>query len=470
MLAARTGARIGLAWTLLAVVGCSSTSTRPAEPSPPSIEGAGAVDPAVRALIDEHTAAVNAVRTDASRWGRLGMAFEANGLLVQALECYGAAATLDDREPRWRYRQALLRARRGDVNAALADLDRVIALAPDYAPARWRRGLWRLDQGDTAGAAAAFTAANDIAPDDPAGAVGLSLVHLSKGENGEAAARLEQILATAPGDRYAQQLLGTAYRRLGREEEARLALTIGASGQPVWRDPWSDEVSQYRRGFAAMLKEATELGLDRQFDRAIGLLEQLRRLRPDDRALQVYLGGMYASTGRLQDAVDTLNPVLASDPNNFDAVMHLASAYLFAGDLVRAAGYATRALELRPASADAAKLQGIVQWRQDRTGEATALFARAAEEDPRDPMPHLWLGMILGQQTRYLDARRHFESAVARDPMLGDALIGLADTYAATGSFDRARAVLRRAERADPTNPRLPAARDRILATRGGSR
>ena len=44
---------------------------------------------------------------------------------------------------------------------------------------------------------------------------------------------LEQALATSPGDRYTLQLLGTAYRRVGRVDEARFALTVGAAGAPA---------------------------------------------------------------------------------------------------------------------------------------------------------------------------------------------------------------------------------------------
>ena len=305
------------------------------------------------------------------------------------------------------------------------------------------------------------------APTDPAGHIGLALVHLSKREDAQAAAALETLLATHPGDRYALQLLGTAYRRLGREQDARFALTVGSTGQPAWADPWSDEIAQYRRGFAAMLKEATQLGLERKFDEAIARLDQLVKLRPDDQALRVYLGGMHAAAGRVAEAAAILDPVLAADPSNFDATMHLASGYLFAGDLDRAAAYATRALALRPSNADAAKLQGMVHWQQGRTREAEALLDEAASADPRDPMPHLWMGMILGQQMRYVEARQRFEAALSKNPLLGDALIGVADTFAATGAFAQAEVAIKRAEQAEPNNPRLPAARDRILRRQG---
>jgi tetratricopeptide (TPR) repeat protein len=289
-------------------------------------------------------------------------------------------------------------------------------------------------------------------------------VHLARREDAAAAVELERLLERAPGDRYALQLLGTAYRRLGREDDARFALSEGAAGQPAWTDPWADEVDQDRRGFAAILKEATRLGMDRQFDQAIVLLERLRRQRPDDLALRVYLGGMYASAGRLAEAEALLTPILHADPTQFDALMHLASGHLFAGALDTAAVYADRAIALRPESADASKLRGVVLWRSGRDREAMAAFESAAAADPRDAMPSLWMGMILGQQGRYLDARQRFEAALEKNPLLGDALLGIADTYAATGRFDEARRFLVRAEQAEPGNPRLAAARQRIDA------
>lgn len=439
-------------------------------PAPADPATLGDLDPAVAELLNELTAAVNADRSDAARWGRLAMGLEANGLLVQAAEHYDVAARLDGQEPRWPYQLAILKARRGEVDAALADLDRVIQLAPDYAPARWRQGLWWLDRGDTARAQAAFQAAVKATPADPAGHIGLALVHLSKREDAQAAAALEKVLAANPGDRYALQLLGTAYRRLGRENEARFALTVGSRGQPAWADSWADEAGQYRRGFAVMLKEATQLGLERKFAEAIALLEQLAKLRPDDRALRVYLGGMYAAAGRVTEASAILDPVLAAEPTHFDATMHLATGHLLAGNLDQAAAHAARALALRPSNAAAAKLQGMVHWQQGRLREAEALFTDAAAADPRDPMPHLWMGMILGQQMRYREARQSFEAALSKNPLLGDALIGVADTFAATGAFAQAQVAIQRAEQAEPDNPRLPAARDRILAAVKGAR
>ena len=152
-----------------------------------------------------------------------------------------------------------------------------------------------------------------------------------------------------------------------------------------------------------MLKEATQLGLDRRFDQAITLLEQLRSLRPDDTALQVYLGGMYASAGRMREASPCCTPILAADPRQFDANMHLASGYLLAGALDD--GRRVRRRGRSPSGRRAPTPRSCKGWstgEQGREREALARFDAAAAADPRDAMPHLWMGMILGQQGQYL--------------------------------------------------------------------
>ena len=107
---------IGIATVFAIAAACARG---PAPPDPASI---GDLDPEVKTLIEEQTAAVNQQRSDATRWGRLAMAYEANGRLVEAENAYAVAIELGDSEPLWRYHRALLVARRGDLQPALADL------------------------------------------------------------------------------------------------------------------------------------------------------------------------------------------------------------------------------------------------------------------------------------------------------------------------------------------------------------
>lgn len=437
-------------------------------PAVPELAAYGTLEPAVAAVLTERLTAVSAARTDADQWGRLGMALEANGLTPQAKDAYAAATTLPATHGRWPYHLARLRARDGDTAGALAAYDDAITRSPDYVPARWRRGLVLLDRGDITAAEAAFRVAVNLAPADSAGVTGLARVQMAQGKAQDAAATLEALLDRAPDDRYAYQILGTAYRALGRTDEAADAAAAGATGEPQWLDPWASEVGIYRRGFAAMLKEATTLGLEGNHAEAIRLLEALRAQRPDDRELTTYLGGLYATAGRTADARPLLEGVLRATPDNFDATMNLATAHLFDRAWDEADRLAARALELRPRDADATRLRGVVAWRRGALDDAERWLGEAAAANPTDAKALAWIGSIRLERRQAAQALAAYRAALARDPLLGDALVGGASAALATGAVDDAARWVARARKVAPAHSGLAAVEQRLAATGKG--
>jgi tetratricopeptide (TPR) repeat protein len=437
----------------------------PDRPVPPRLADLGVMDPDVTAFIGQQIDRVNAAREDPGAWAQLGLACEANGLVGAATRAFETAVALDANNPRWWYRLALLRSRQGDP-AAMSALDRVVALQPGYGPAHWRLGLWLLDRSDARAAEAAFRRATEIDARDPGGWVGLALVHLSRREDYQAVAVLERLLQDTPGDRYALQLLGAAYRRVGRTDDAAFALAVGTRGEPVWRDPWSDEVGAYRRGFAAILKEATGLAMAGDFAGAIPRLEQLRTTRPDDLALLTQLGGVYGVAGRVADATALLESVLSRDPQNFDAHLNLAMAHVSARALDRAEVYADRALAIRPTSAKALETKGMILWRSGRPTQALPVLEAAVARDPRNAQTRVWIGLLLVDQQQARDALPHFEAALKTDPLLSDALVGMGRAQLQLGADAEAGLVLGRAEQIDPTNPQLAAVKQLLTTPR----
>ena len=125
----------------------------------------------------------------------------------------------------------------------------------------------------------------------------------SADEHDRAAGLLERLASADPSDGYTLQLLGTAYRRLGRHDQAASALQVGAKGEPQWSDPWTNEMLAFRRGYAALLKDATAYIVAGQFPRRSRILEQLRRDRPDDLVLMAHLGQVYVAAGRDTEGV-----------------------------------------------------------------------------------------------------------------------------------------------------------------------
>jgi len=406
--------------------------------------------PEVASLVEQQLAAIAEDRRDATRWMRLGMACEANGLLQAARDAYARAVALDPHDARVTYRLALVDARAGSVDDAIAEMRQVIALNPQYAPAHWRLGLWLLDRNDTAGAERAFARAAEIDPADASGWNGLARVHLQRNQNQQAADLLEKRLATAPGDRYALQLLGTAYRRLGRIDEAQYALAVGMSGEPAWPDPWTDEVMHLRRGFAVLLKDATQDFLNGRFDSAIAVLEDLRRQKPEDLALASHLGEAYVAAGHADRGIALLDQVVAKDPERFEAHVALASGYLQLNDLVRARAAIDRALAIDPALGRAHETKGLILWRAgDERGGLDALKT-AVRYDPRDVKALVWMGMIELNLRAPADALEAFSRATRIDPTMVDAWVGVANAAMVLGAVDRAAEALQRAEQLNP--------------------
>jgi tetratricopeptide (TPR) repeat protein len=441
-------------------------STRRPTPALPRLETLGTVAPEVAESARQALASLAEDRRDANRWGRFGMVCEANGLIGAARDAYEAATTVSGTEAKWWYRLAFVQARSGRMDDAVSNIRRAIALDDTYAPAQWRLGLWLLDRDDTVGAERAFARAGELNSSDVSAAAGLARVYLQRGQNQQAADALERALARTPGDRYAMQLLGTAYRRLGRADDAEFALAVGETGEPAWADPWTDEMLQFRRGFAVRLKDATQYFVAGRMAEAIALLQQLRQERPDDIALQSHLGEVYVAAGRASEGTAMLEQVVAKDPNRFEAFVNLASGYLKQGDLVRARAAIDRALAIDSTLGRAHETRGLILWRAGDERAALEAFKAATRWDPRAVQAFVWAGMVDMNLNRPADALERFGDATRRDPTRVDAWVGVANASMTLGAWDRAAAALQHAAQLNPDAPDVKQAAEHLRGLR----
>ena len=444
-----------------------SCGQRAASPSPalPSVESLGAIAPEVADAAREALDSLAQDPRDAARWGRFGMICEANGL-VGPPGTLPSATSLEKPDAKWWYRLAIVEARSGRVDEAIADVRRAIEANGAYAPAHWRLGLWLLDQDDADGAERAFTRAREIDPNDVSAAVGLARVYLQRGQDQAAADLLERTLAKNPGDRYAMRLLGTAYRRLGRADEAAFALTVGESGEPLWPDPWTDEMLQFRRGFAVRLKDATQYFVAGRMAEAMGLLQQLHQEKPDDIALLNHLGEVYVAAGKVDEGIAMLEQVVARDPERFEAQVNLASGYLRKNDLVRARAAVDRAIAINPRLGRAHETRGLILWRGGDEPGALDAFKTALHWDPRNVRALVWAGMVEMNRNHPREAVEHFGAATRLDPTRVEAWVGVANATMALGAWDRAAAALQHAAQLNPDSPDVKQAAEHLRSLR----
>ncbi len=433
-----------------------------AVPTPPSLSQLGPLAPEIADLVRQARESVVDNPRDGVRWGRFGMVCEANGLAGTAREAYAHAAAMQPAEPKWPFHLAMVESRLGQSGEAIRDMRHAIELNASYAPGYWRLGLWLLDENQVAEAEHAFNRATDIDPADRAGWLGLARLYLQRDENERAAGLLEKLVSAAPTDSYALQLLGNAYRRLGRADEGTSAAQVGAKGEAEWSDPWTDEIMAFRRGYAALLKEATAYIVAGRFREAIEILEQLQREKPDDLTLMAHLGQVYVAAGRDAEGVSLLERVTAREPDRFEAHVDLATGYMHLDDLARARVEAERAVRLNGAYSPAYETLGLIRWRGEDARGAVAAFDRSAQLDPRNVRALVWKAMVETNQGRTADALATFERAARTDPTSVDAWIGVANAQLNRGDVEAAAAALHNAERLQPDRPAVKATADRL--------
>jgi len=390
------------------------------------------------------------------------MVCEANGLAGAARDAYANAAAIHTSEAKWMYHLAAVESRLGRTDDAVRDMRRAIDRNSTYAPAYWRLGLWLLDQNHVEDAERAFGRATEVDPADRAGWIGLARVYLQRDENDRAAGLLERLVAAAPAEGYTLQLLGTAYRRLGRVDQAASASQVGAKGEPQWSDPWTDEMLDFRRGYAALLKDATAYIVAGRFPQAIAILEQLRRDKPDDVVLMAHLGQVYVAAGQDADGVQLLERAIAREPDRFEARVDLATGYMHLGNLAKARAAVERALAQNPSYAPAHETFGLILWRAGDARAAVAAFDRAVQLDPRNARALIWTAMVETNEGRTSDALAAFRRAAHTDPTNVDAWIGIANAEMNRHDLDAAAAPLQNAQRLQPDRPAVKATADRL--------
>jgi tetratricopeptide (TPR) repeat protein len=459
---------IALAAAALAAGAVAALRTlRASGPSPPTLARLGPLAPEIADVVRQARDSVAQDPHDGVRWGRFGMVCEANGLAGAARDAYATAAAIQSSEAKWWYHLASVDARLGRIDDAVRDMRRAIDLNPTYAPAFWRLGLWLLDQNQTEGAERAFNRATEIDPADRAGWIGLARVYLQRDENERAAGLLERLVGAAPAEGYTLQLLGTAYRRLGRFDQAASASQVGAKGEPQWSDPWTDEMLDFRRGYAALLKEATAYIVAGRFPQAIGILEQLRREKPDDLVLLAHLGQVYVAAGRDADGVPLLERVIAREPDRFEAHVDLATGYMHQGDFAKARATAEHAVSLNGSYSPAHETLGLILWRAGDPRGAVAAFDRAVHLDPRNARALVWMAMVQTNLGRTADALATFQRAARTDPTNVDAWVGIANAQMNRHDLNAAAMALQNAQRLQPDRPAVKATAERLRSLQG---
>jgi Tfp pilus assembly protein PilF len=407
---------------------------RTPDPRPPALDLTGA-DPAVARAIARARAEVEKAPRSAAAWGRLGMLLRAHDYGEEANVCLARAEQLDAKDPRWPYLQGLTLVL-GDRVAAIPLLERASDRSPDCSAPRLRLAEVLLMQGRLEEAGRHFRRVLEAEPDNARAALGLARLAQRRGDLQKALGYLQQAVSSPLVRKAALTLRAEVQQQLGAAEPARADLHAAArlKDDPLWPDPYVEEVERLTVGVQAQLAFASRLFHQGRGPEAVAILEEMARAAPEDDRVFLALGETRLRLGDSAGAEQALRHALALTPDAAEAHFYLGNA-LFKQDKPGAAERSfRRAVELKPAHALAHYNLGHCRLRQgDRDGAITA-FRAALRYRPGYADAHTNLGDLLAQQGKDDEALAHLEQAVRLAPQDERARRLLAEVKARRGA------------------------------------
>ncbi len=383
-----------------------------------------------------------AERADAR--GGLGMLFHAQDLLDDAEAAYRAAL---DESPalHWHYLLGTVLRDQGEIDGAIAEYRRALALAPDgHMLASYRLGVALLLKGDHVAAVEALREAEADAPESAAVLAALGDAAVAAGEWQQARALLERAAALEPGAGRIAYKLGMVFRQLGDMEQAGAWLAKRNAVAAPLVDPLLLEVaalSLSSKFFTKAGERAWERG-DRE--EALAAWRRAVELAPDDVDAGLVLAHALGTLGNSEAALGEVRRVLALDDSSARAWYLLAHLLRVMPDTAPAREAAERSLSLADDETTRALLAALMM-RGGAFGDAAREYETMAEKRPDSAYYHYWLAMARLGAESCRAARPALLAALRLQPQWGQAHMVLARADALCGDAEQRAAAQQRA-------------------------
>jgi tetratricopeptide (TPR) repeat protein len=203
-----------------------------------------------------------------------------------------------------------------------------------------------------------------------------------------------------------------------------LAITIGAQAY----------------GQSSALTESTKAFYRGDYVQAAELAEKHLRLHPNDAPVRVILARAELARGEFQQAFEGLQKVLASDPNNIDALYYIS---LIARELSHREY--ERLFSIAADSDRVHQLLGEAALAAENRGEAEEEFRKALKGNPRSIEVSTELAELKRSQSKFDEAIVYYTQAERIGPLNYEIAYGLGACYTYEQEYARAIEWLRKA-------------------------
>lgn len=335
--------------------------------------------------------------------------------------------------------RAGIRVKAGEPQRAQEELNAAIAAQPDNAELRMAQARLLLDMQNLAGATEQFNAVVKLQPDNADAWYSLGLLALEQRQYKAAERHFRKLLEQGKRVQEAHYYLGRT-RELREDFDGALA--------------WYAKVTEGDYWLEAQTRMASMRAKTGDLDGARRQLNELR-VRQPALAVRLYLveGDILAQAGKLREAMDLYNQVLAEQPNNHDLLYARALVAERLDDLALAEADLRRIVGEDPSNFHAWNALGYtLADRTDRLVEALEYIEKALALAPDEAAVVDSLGWVHYRLGNLEQAAQHLRRAY--DLSRGDAEVAAhyGEVLWRQGKRSEARALWEKARRSDPDN------------------
>ena len=321
------------------------------------------------------------------------------GDLSLAVRLYTAAVSADPSLFQAYYQRAIALLSLHREAEAEADLRKVIALQPDFARAHRALGQLLLDRGSTEEAKRVFARAIEIDPKLPEVRIYYASAMIKSGDAAGAIDQLHAAAAQGEETSLSRALLGVAFERLGKVDEA-----FSNYARAIGMDPNNPTA---REGRARIFESRGEIAeAIKDYSVAAGATPS------PDAALR--LARLHARAGQTQAAIQLYRRLLM-DREDFSVRMEMARLMSESGQTDEAAKEIEAMAAQRPKDANVLIAAGDIYF-ESKPDLAATYLRRAVEADPGNNRARVKLGAALVRSMQFEGAVPVLEDAVARTP------------------------------------------------------
>lgn len=217
----------------------------------------------------------------------------------------------------------------------------------------------------------------------------------------------------------------------------------------------------------SLLQEAVEMHQAGRMSEAIEIYEQIIARVPNHFDATHLLGVIALQEGRLQQALDLITAALRTNPRHPAALNNLGMVHLRKRDLELARGQFERVVKMQPNFTEGLANLGTVLRQLGRSREALVPLRRAHSDNPQSAVICNLLGACLMDTGEPDAAVKFFEAATLAKPDEADGWGNLAIALNAMGEHERAEVCADKAVAMSPESSAALAARGAVEFERG---